>query len=588
MSKDDFSQSLLASGSKPQSAVDKIPIIARYAVSDRAKETLNLVERFVEEECIPSDTVFNSQVGEGQKRWTTYPPIIDDLKDRAKKLGLWNLFLPRNHFKEGAGFTNLEYGLMAEYLGKSRTASEATNCAAPDTGNMEVLAKYGNEVQKKEWLAPLLDGTIRSAFLMTEPDVASSDATNITLTMKRQGNEYVLNGTKWWSSGAGDPRCKVYIVMGKSDPSNKDTYKQQSVILVPAGTPGVTVQRVLSVYGYDDAPHGHAQIKFEDVRVPASNIVLGEGRGFEIIQGRLGPGRIHHAMRSIGAAERALEWMIARVNDTRKKTFGKPLSEHGVLLEWIAKSRLEIDAARLIVLNAAIKIDESNAKGALKEIAEAKVMVPSMALTVIDRAVQSFGGAGVCQDTPLANMWAQIRTLRIADGPDEVHLQQMGKNENKRHRDIVEKLKVQRERAEVMLREYGVQQKPKLKATMSPQTSPLKARDPNTSSPTKSASTKPFIMESENEKPKSMEYHRQVLQSKLDNDKDQHKYISPSDMILSPATKKLSALKGKRFSKPISSSKSLFANTTTKNHNGSMGGLDAAVVDKAEGKSAEK
>lgn len=345
---------------------------------------------------------------------------------------------------------------------------------------MEVLAKYGNDAQKKEWLAPLLDGKIRSAFLMTEPDVASSDATNITLTMKRQGNEYVLNGSvgsidrcpiqttadpntqKWWSSGAGDPRCKIYIVMGKSDPSNKDPYRQQSVILVPAGTPGVTVQRCLSVYGYDDAPHGHAQIKFENVRVPASNIVLGEGRGFEIIQGRLGPGRIHHAMRSIGAAERALEWMIARVNDTRKTTFGKPLSEHGVLLEWIAKSRLEIDAARLIVLNAAIKIDESNAKGALKEIAEAKVLVMQMALTVIDRAVQCYGGAGVCQDTPLASMWAQIRTLRIADGPDEVHLQQMGKNENKRHKEIVEKLKMQSDRADKMLQEYGVQNRAKL------------------------------------------------------------------------------------------------------------------------------
>ncbi|KAL9038453.1 MAG: hypothetical protein Q9180_003128 [Flavoplaca navasiana] len=462
MSKSDFSQSLLASSSKPQTAADQIPIIARFAVSDRARQTLNLVETFVEEECIPADTVFHSQIGQGQKRWTTYPPIIDDLKARAKKLGLWNLFLPKNHFTEGAGFSNLEYGLMAEWLGKSRTASEATNCAAPDTGNMEVLAKYGNDAQKKEWLVPLLEGEIRSAFLMTEPDVASSDATNITLTIKRQGNGYLLNGTKWWSSGAGDPRCKVYIVMGKSDPSNKDTYKQQSVILVAAGTPGVTVQRVLSVYGYDDAPHGHAQIKFENVRVPASNIVLGEGRGFEIIQGRLGPGRIHHAMRSIGAAERALEWMVARVNDTRKKTFGKLLSEHGVLLEWIAKSRLEIDAARLIVLNAAIKIDESNAKGALKEIAEAKVMVPQMALTVIDRAVQAYGGAGVCQDTPLANMWAQIRTLRIADGPDEVHLQQMGRNENKRHRDIVEKLKVQKERADQILEEHGLQHKAKL------------------------------------------------------------------------------------------------------------------------------
>ncbi|KAI4151102.1 MAG: hypothetical protein L6R39_002113 [Caloplaca ligustica] len=460
MSKND--ELVLASSGKPQNAVDKIPVIARFAVSDRAKQTLNLVEKFVEEECIPADTVFHSQLGEGSERWTTYPPIIDDLKVRAKKLGLWNLFLPKNHFKEGAGFSNLEYGLMAEYLGKSRTASEATNCAAPDTGNMEVLAKYGNDSQKREWLDPLLDGKIRSAFLMTEPDVASSDATNITLTMTRKGNEYVLNGTKWWSSGAGDPRCKIYIVMGKSDPSNPDTYRQQSVILVPAGLPGITIQRVLSVYGYDDAPHGHAQIHFDNVRVPASNIVLGEGRGFEIIQGRLGPGRIHHAMRSIGAAERALEWMIARVNNTRKTTFGKPLSEHGVLLEWIAKSRLEIDAARLIVLNAAIKIDESNAKGALKEIAEAKVMVPQMALTVIDRAIQSFGAAGVCQDTPLANMWAQIRTLRIADGPDEVHLQQMGKNENKRFRDIVEKLKGQKERAEVLLREYGVYQKAKL------------------------------------------------------------------------------------------------------------------------------
>lgn len=267
---------------------------------------------------------------------------------------------------------------------------------------------------------------------------------------------------KWWSSGAGDPRCKIYIVMGKSDPNNPNVYKQQSVILVPAGTKGVTVKRVLSVYGYDDAPHGHAQITFENVRVPASNMVLGEGRGFEIIQGRLGPGRIHHAMRSIGAAEKALDWMIARVNDPTKKPFGKLLSEHGVMLEWIAKSRLEIDAARLIVLNAAMKIDEKDAKYALKEIAEAKIMVPQMALTVIDRAVQSYGGAGVCQDTPLANMWAQIRTLRIADGPDEVHLQQMGKNENKRSAEVRGKLDRQKQMGERLLREKGVQQKSKL------------------------------------------------------------------------------------------------------------------------------
>ncbi|MCJ1429311.1 hypothetical protein MMC29_007224 [Sticta canariensis] len=462
MSKSNFSQNLLASSRKPKSAYEKIPIIARHAVSDRAQETLNLVERFVEEECIPADTLFFSQLGEGDKRWSTYPSVIDDLKARARNLGLWNMFLPKNHFEEGAGFSNLEYGLMAEYLGRSRTASEATNCAAPDTGNMEVLAKYGNDTQKREWLAPLLDGKIRSAFLMTEPDVASSDATNITMTMKREGDDFVLNGSKWWSSGAGDPRCRIYIVMGKTDPSNKDPYRQQSVIIVPAGTAGITVQRVLSVYGYDDAPHGHAQIKFENVRVPASNVVLGEGRGFEIIQGRLGPGRIHHAMRSIGAAERALEWMLARVNDPIKKPFGKQLNEHGVILEWIAKSRLEIDAARLIVLNAAIKIDESDAKGALKEIAEAKVLVPQMALTVIDRAIQAFGAAGVCQDTPLANMWANIRTLRIADGPDEVHLQQMGKNENKRGKEIRERLERQREAADKLLRQYQVQLKSRL------------------------------------------------------------------------------------------------------------------------------
>ncbi|KAL8818721.1 MAG: hypothetical protein Q9191_007881 [Dirinaria sp. TL-2023a] len=459
MSKTDFMQALLTDGKKPLTAVEKIPIIAQGAVSGRAKETLNQVERFVEEECIPADAVFHAQLGEGEKRWNSWPPIIDHLKDRAKKLGLWNLFLPRNHFKEGAGFTNLEYGLMAEYLGKSRTASEATNCAAPDTGNMEVLARYGTEAHKKEWLVPLLDGKIRSAFLMTEPDIASSDASNIAMTMLRDGDHYVLNGSKWWSSGAGDPRCKLYITMGKTDPNHKDIYRQQSVILVPAGTRGVTVQRVLNVYGYDDAPHGHAQIKFENVRIPASNIVLGEGRGFEIIQGRLGPGRIHHAMRSIGAAEKALDWMLARVNDSGKKPFGKQLNEHGVILEWIAKSRLEIDSSRLIVLNAAMKIDESNAKGALKEIAEAKVLVPQMALTVIDRAVQSFGAAGVCQDTPLANAWAQIRTLRIADGPDEVHLQQMGKNENKRGNEVTRKLEWQKKRSEELMNEWRVMPK---------------------------------------------------------------------------------------------------------------------------------
>jgi acyl-CoA dehydrogenase len=355
---------------------------------------------------------------------------------------------------------------------------QATNNSAPDTGNMEVFAKYGNDAQKKQWLTPLLEGQIRSAFLMTEPEVASSDATNIQLNIRREGNEYVLNGSvscppatrwaasfvltlqKWWSSGAGDPRCKVYLVMGKSDPANSSSYRQQSVVIVPAETPGVTVHRMLTVYGYDDAPHGHGHITFNNVRVPASNMVLGEGRGFEIIQGRLGPGRIHHAMRTIGAAEKALEWLIARINDERKQTFGQPLAAHGVILEWIARSRIDIDAARMVVLNAAIKIDQGDAKSALKEIAQAKVLVPQTALTVIDRAVQAYGAAGVCQDTPLANLWAMIRTLRIADGPDEVHLQQLGKRENKALKDpVVAKLNWQREEADRLLTASGFKPK---------------------------------------------------------------------------------------------------------------------------------
>ncbi|KAI9049200.1 hypothetical protein LZ554_007047 [Drepanopeziza brunnea f. sp. 'monogermtubi'] len=435
----------------------QIPILAADRVSDHAKKTLDIVKKFVEERCIPADPIFAAQIEQsGSNRWDHYPSVVDDLKAEAKKLGLWNLFLAKGHYKEGAGFTNLEYGLMAEYLGKSRVASEAVNCAAPDTGNMEVLAKYGNEAQKKQWLQPLLNGDIRSAFLMTEPDIASSDATNIQMSMVKDGNDWVLNGQKWWSSGAGDPRCKIYIVMAKSDPGNSDKYRQQSVILVPANTPGVTIERMLSVYGYDDAPHGHGHILFKNVRVPASNIVLGPGRGFEIIQGRLGPGRIHHCMRTIGAAEQALEWMLVRINDPRKTTFGKQLKDHGVILEWVARSRIEIDAARLVVLNAAIKVDMFGAKGALKEIGEAKVLVPSMGLTVIDRAVQSFGAAGVSQDTPLASMWSNIRTLRLADGPDEVHLQQLGRNENKRGKQSTELILRQAEITKKMFAEYKV------------------------------------------------------------------------------------------------------------------------------------
>ncbi|CAG8959428.1 hypothetical protein HYFRA_00001326 [Hymenoscyphus fraxineus] len=435
---------------------DKIPIIAANRVSDKAKKTIDVLKKFVDERCIPADAIYTAQLGAGTDRWEHHSSVLDDLKVEAQKLGLWNMFLPKGHYKESPGFSNLEYGLMAEILGKSRIASEACNCSAPDTGNMEVFAKYGNEAQKKEWLVPLMEGKIRSAFLMTEPEVASSDAKNIQLSMVKDGNDWVLNGSKWWSSGAGDPRCKIYIVMGKSSPNHSDPYKQQSVILVPAGTKGVTVERMLSVYGFDDAPHGHGHITFKNVRVPASNMVLGEGRGFEIIQGRLGPGRIHHAMRAIGSAERAIDWMLMRINDPKKKPFGKQLSSHGVILEWVAKSRIEVDAARLVVLNAAIKMDDFGPKGALTEIAEAKVFVPQIALDIIDRAVQAFGGAGVSQDTPLAAMWANTRTLRIVDGPDQVHLQQMGKMENRRGPEVTKLIQMQAETSKKLFAQYKV------------------------------------------------------------------------------------------------------------------------------------
>ncbi|CZT21458.1 related to acyl-CoA dehydrogenase, medium-chain specific, mitochondrial precursor [Ramularia collo-cygni] len=450
------SQELLVGSSNAGKASDRIPVIARPFVSERALKTLDIVEKFVEEECIPADPVYAQQIGQTtEERFAAHPQVIEDLKKRAKELGLWNMFLPKNHFKEGAGFSNLEYGLMAEYLGKSHTASEATNCAAPDTGNMEVFAKYGTQKQKDRWLKPLLEGKIRSAFLMTEPDVASSDATNIGLDMRREGNEYVLNGQKWWSSGAGDKRCEIYIVMAKSNPQEKSPYKQQSVIFVPHDTPGITIHRMLSVFGFDDAPHGHGHITFNNVRVPAENMCLGEGRGFEVIQGRLGPGRIHHAMRSIGAAERALEWMLARLNDPRKTPFGKQLSEHGVMLTRVAEARVDIDAARLVVCNAAIMIDTKDAKYALKEIAQAKIFVPKIALKIIDDAIQAYGGAGVSQETPLANMWAHGRTMRIVDGPDEVHLLQMGRNENKRGKACLAKIEAQKAKTAEMCRAYG-------------------------------------------------------------------------------------------------------------------------------------
>ncbi|CAG9988202.1 unnamed protein product [Clonostachys byssicola] len=414
-------------------ASTRIPAIALTGVSPAARRKLDEVEEFVQNRCIPAETVFAQQLGvETKQRFATHHSIVEDLKEEARSRGLWNLFMAKEYCEDGAGFSNLEYALMAEQLGQSFIASECMNCSAPDTGNMEVLLKYGNLEQKKEWLQPLIDGEIRSAFLMSEPDVASSDATNIQFDIKRDGKDYILNGSKWWSSGAGDPRCELYIVMGKTDPCNPNPHRQQSVILVPSRTAGITVHRMLSVFGYDDAPHGHGHITFDNVRVPTANLVLDEGRGFEIIQGRLGPGRIHHAMRCIGVAERALNLMVSRAAEPKKKPFGKMLSQHDIVMARIARARAEIDAARLVVLNAALKIDNGDPKSAIGEIAEAKILVPEVLLRVLDDAIQLFGAAGVSQDTPLAYMWASARTMRLVDGPDEVHLLQLAKRETRR------------------------------------------------------------------------------------------------------------------------------------------------------------
>ncbi|KAI0316711.1 acyl-CoA dehydrogenase NM domain-like protein [Amylostereum chailletii] len=423
-----------------------------------AKETLSKLIKFLDEEVAPARRVSAAQLPPGPERWKTVLPIVQDLKAKARKLGLWNLFLSKAHYPEhGVPLTNLEYAVMAELLGRhGNLASEAVNCAAPDTGNMEVFARYANAEQQKKWLIPLLNGEIRSAFAMTERFVASSDATNIQTSMKQEGNDIVINGHKWFASGAGDPRCKVYLVMGKSDPTNSNTHKQQSVVIVPADTPGVKMIRQMGVFGYDDAPHGHSEIIFENVRVPASNLVLGWGRGFEIIQGRLGPGRIHHCMRSIGVAQQALDTMILRVTDPSRKAFGKVLHEHGTVVADIAKSRAEIDSARLLVLSAALQIDKAQAKGALKEIGIAKFTVPSMALQVVDRAIQSFGAMGVSQDTTLAGDWANLRTLRIADGPDAVHLQQIGQRELKRATALRAKAATIKKREDALFSHYNL------------------------------------------------------------------------------------------------------------------------------------
>ncbi len=395
--------------------------------SPRAAALIEQLTAFMDAHIYPNEARFAEEVAAGD-RWQP-TRLVDELKGKARRAGLWNLFLPESNL--GAGLTNLDYAPLCEIMGRVWWAPEVFNCSAPDTGNMEILVRYGTEEQKEQWLLPLLDGQIRSCFAMTEPEVASSDATNIAASIRRVGGHYVINGRKWWSSGAKDPRCKLFILMGKSDPGNPDRHSQQSMVLVPRDTPGVTIGRHLPVFGYDDAPHGHADIVFEDVQVPVNNIVLGEGRGFEIAQGRLGPGRIHHCMRLIGLAERALERMCRRT--LGRVAFGRPVAEQSVTLERIAESRMLIDQARLLTLNAAHRMDTVGNKIAAMEIAMIKVAAPNMACRVVDWSIQAHGAAGVCDDFGLALAYAHARALRLADGPDEVHRNQIGRLELKRY-----------------------------------------------------------------------------------------------------------------------------------------------------------
>jgi acyl-CoA dehydrogenase len=402
-----------------------------FSHSEKVRDLQERITQFMDDHVYPAEPLYHNELEQNRKAGNPWQvtQVVEDLKKKAKAAGLWNLFLP--HSEHGAGLTNLEYAPLCEIMGRSHIAPEAFNCSAPDTGNMEVLARYATKGQQQRWLEPLLEGKIRSAFAMTEPRVASSDATNIESSIVREGNSYVINGRKWWTSGAGDPRCEILIFMGKTNPE-AGRHSQQSMILVPMKTPGVKVLRTLSVFGYDHAPHGHAEVDFENVRVPIENLLLGEGRGFEIAQGRLGPGRIHHCMRTIGVAERALELMCKRAQT--RVAFGKRLSEQGVTLERIAESRIMIDQTRWLVLNAAYMMDTVGNRAAKAEIAMIKVAAPNMTLKVLDWAIQMHGGGGVSDDFPLAALWAGARTLRLADGPDEVHREQIGKLELSRYR----------------------------------------------------------------------------------------------------------------------------------------------------------
>ncbi|MGE4409052.1 MAG: acyl-CoA dehydrogenase [Sphingomonadales bacterium] len=408
-----------------------------FSFTERQARYRGLVREFIDRDVRPLMHAYEREVGSGD-RWVS-PKLVEDLKAKAKAEGLWNLFLPPSHggahvdesfVFSGERLTNLEYALCAEEMGRIHWASEIFNCSAPDTGNMEVLHKYGTRAHKDRWLAPLMNGEIRSAFLMTEPEVASSDATNIRTSISRDGDDYVINGRKWWSSGAGDRRCKIAIVMGKTNP-DAVRHEQQSMILMPLDTPGVTIRRNLSVFGYDDAPHGHSEVLLENVRVPAGNLLLGEGRGFEIAQGRLGPGRIHHCMRTIGAAEEALDMMAQRL--VSRTAFGKAIAEHSVWEERVANARIEIEMTRLLCLKAADMMDKAGNKAARNEIAMIKVQAPAMALRIVDDAIQAHGAAGVSPDFELARMWAGLRTMRIVDGPDEVHRRAIARAEFKRY-----------------------------------------------------------------------------------------------------------------------------------------------------------